>query len=141
MITELYYLFYDGFILVVTGVGGTGPDRWCAMSQSSSKHPANGAARGQSHTLGRAAQAKPAINVRSRTSPESSRHLAQLQLDPGDPEGPADQSSAPCPPGYLQWAGFVAGTQDGIFGFGAYFVDDESGARITGSTWTPSGRR
>jgi hypothetical protein len=42
--------------------------------------------------------------------------------------------------GYLQWAGFVAGAQDEIFGFGAYFVDDESAAPITGHTWTPSGR-
>jgi hypothetical protein len=42
--------------------------------------------------------------------------------------------------GYLQWAGFVAGAQDEIFGFGAYFVDDESAAPITGNTWTPSGR-
>jgi hypothetical protein len=111
------------------------------MSQSGSKHPASGAARGQPHTLGRAAQAKPAIDVRGRTSPDSTRHLAQLQADRGDPMGPANQSSAPCGPDYLEWAGFVAGTQDGIFGFGAYFVDDEAGAPVTGSTWTRSGRR
>jgi hypothetical protein len=110
------------------------------MSQGS-RHPANGAARGQPHTLGRAAQAKPAVDVRGRTSRDSSRHLAQLQADHGDPGGLTDQSSALCRPGYLQWAWFVAGTQDGIFGFGSYFVDDESGARITGSTRAPSGRR
>src|SRR5450631_3335446 len=101
------------------------------MSQSSSKHPANGSARRQSHTLGRAAQGEPAIDVRSRTSPDSSRYLALPHADHASSEGPADQSSAPCGPGYLKWAGFVAGTQDGIFGFGAYFVDDESGAPIT----------
>jgi hypothetical protein len=111
------------------------------MSQSSSKHPANGAARGRSHTLGRAAQAKPAIDVRSRSSRDGSRQLIQPPADHASSEGAADQSSAPRLPGYLKWAGFVAGTQDGIFGFGAYFVDDESGARITGSTWTPSARR
>jgi hypothetical protein len=111
------------------------------MSQSSSRHPANGAARGQPHTLGRAAAAKPAVDVRSRTSPDSSRHLAQPRAGHAGSEGPTDPSSAPCRPGYLQWAGFVAGTQDGMFGFGAYFVDDESGARITGSTRPPSGRR
>lgn len=116
------------------------------MSQGSSKHPANGAARSRAHTLART-QAKPAIGVRSRIARGNLRPFAQSQA--GDTgiiehgaglEGPTQQPSAPCLRGYLQWAGFVAGTQDDSFGFGAYFVGDKSGTRIATYTWTPSGR-
>jgi hypothetical protein len=66
---------------------------------------------------------------------------------PAGPEVPANKQSATGRRGYLQWAGFAAGTRDEVFGFGAYFVDDEpsassaqSGSRMTRYTWTPSGR-
>jgi hypothetical protein len=116
------------------------------MSQGSSKHPANGAARSRAPTLARS-QAKPAIGVRSRNASTNLRPFAQPQAgdtvtidDCAGLEGPTRRPSAPCLQGYLQWAGFVAATQDDSFGFGAYFVGDESGARIATYTWTPSGR-
>jgi hypothetical protein len=111
------------------------------MSQGGSKHPANGAARSRAHALART-RAKPAIGVRSRIASGNLRPVAQPQVDDIGTglEEPTLQPSPPCLQGYLQWAGFVAGTRDDIFGFGAYFVDNESGTRIATYTWTPSGR-
>jgi hypothetical protein len=110
------------------------------MSQRSSKHPADGAPRGRPRTLGREVQAKPVVDIRGQSPWGKIRPFAQRQAD--------DTQSAACLQGYLQWAGFVAGTKDGDFGFGTYFVDDrpsaangaQSSAGMMAYTWTPAGR-
>jgi hypothetical protein len=111
------------------------------MSQSSSKHTASVAARGRRRTPGREVQAIPVLDIRNQTSRDDVRPLAQGQVDDTG-------NSATCLQSYLQWAGFAGDTQNGEFGFGAYFLDDKpseansapSSARMTEYTWTPSGR-
>jgi hypothetical protein len=102
------------------------------MSQRPSKPVPGVAARGRLHTSA-AVPAKPPVDIRSRAPRSRLRPLAQL----GPTEGSANTQSATGPQSYLQWAGFMAGTPSGDFGFGAYFDGEEP---IGAYTWSPSRR-
>jgi len=120
------------------------------MSQSSSKPSAKIAARAHGPAVRPATHSKPAADIRGRAL--ARRHADK---DAGNVrsltvcEHAADQQSAACVQGYMQWAAFMAGTPDGDFGFGAYFAGDESSRanstqsspEITEYTWTPARRR
>ena len=102
------------------------------MSQGGSKRAAKVPARARQEPLGRAVRVEPARNLRS---------FARGQADDTG-------SAAACSPSYRRWAGFVAGTQIGDFGFGAYFTDERDLAdkaqpetSMTEYTWTPAGAR
>jgi hypothetical protein len=99
------------------------------MSQG--KHKVGAAARSRRRTPDREVGAKSAVDNRNHATWGKARPHA------GEPVA---EKPAPCPQSYLQWAAFAAGTQDGDFGFGAYFVDASS-APPTRYTWTPSRRR
>ena len=119
------------------------------VSQSSSKPSAKIAAHAQEPALGPAIHGKPAADIRGRAVARK-----QADKDAGDvrglsaPEHTADQQSAACVQGYMQWAGFMTGAPDGDFGFGAYFAGDESSRadstqsspEIIEYTWTPARR-
>jgi hypothetical protein len=119
------------------------------MSQS--KHSASAAVRGRARTPGRKVQAKPAVD--NRAARGKVRPLGHELVDvdfrnAGDRASRkgfagkqlADKQEASCAQSYLQWAAFAAGTQDGDFGFGAYFADAGS-APPTRYTWSTSRRR
>jgi hypothetical protein len=105
------------------------------------KHKASVAARSRLRPPGRAA--KSAVDNRKRTAwgrPHAGGRAG---------ERPTEQQDATRPQSYLQWAAFAAGTQDGDFGFGAYFADASSApsakrtwteGTCTKSTWTPARR-
>lgn len=100
------------------------------MLQRPSKPVARSAARGRRAPTPQV-PAKPPIDVRSRAPRGRPAPLAQ----PLPTEVSAGGQSATAPQGYLQWAGFMAGTPNGDFG--AYFVDQETGGTVR-YTWTPS---
>ena len=78
------------------------------------------------------APAKQAV-IRRR-SPRG--HLRPL-AEPGPAQASTHSQGSIGPQSYLQWAGFMAGAPNGDFGFGAYFVDQETGGTIR-YTWTPA---
>jgi hypothetical protein len=110
------------------------------MSQRPSKPVAKVAARARPHTPNAQVPAKPSVDIRSRARRGSLRPLTQ----PGPTEVPASAKSATAPQSYLQWAGFMDGTPNGDFGFGAYFLDQDNGAADGAGagtiryTWTPA---
>jgi hypothetical protein len=112
------------------------------MSQRPSKPIAKVAARARPHTPDAQVPAKPPVDIRSRARRGSLRPLTQ----PGPAEVPASAKSETAPQSYLQWAGFRDGTPNRDFGFGAYFLDQDTGAADGADagtiryTWTPARR-
>jgi hypothetical protein len=106
------------------------------MLQRPSK-PVASAARDRPRAAGPQVPAKSPVDVRSRAPRSRVAPLAQ----PGPAEASAGGQSAAAPQSYLQWAEFMAGSPNGDFGSGAYFVDQETGGTIrytwTPKTWTP----
>jgi hypothetical protein len=114
------------------------------MSQRRSKQLVNVTANGRPRTPGPQVSAKLPGEFRSRAARGPVRPLAKL----APTDGSADMQGATGSQSYLQWAGFMAGAPNGDFGFGAYFVGEETGAADEAQsgagairyTWTPSRR-
>src|ERR1019366_3665981 len=102
------------------------------MARSSSKRSAKVATHGRRRTRGREVAAKPA-DIRGQIPGRNVRALAPSSAAPQDATGLQT---------YLRWAGFVAGPEDGDFGFGAYFTNERdfannapSDSSMSGYTW------
>jgi len=114
------------------------------MSQRPSKPVTRVAALGRPRTPTPQGPTKPSVDIRGRPPRGRLRPLAQL----GPAESSANAQSVTGRQSYLQWAAFMAGAPNGDFGFGTYFLDQEtgtvdgaqSGAGTIRYTWTPARR-